>query len=115
MLAELSIIPLGKNDHIGNDIAQALTLIDASGVPYQLTPTGTCVEGDWDLVMPLIRRCHDRVREGSPLVITTITIEDEEGEYQKLSRNVSSVKEHMDQSLASTRPPITAETPPSHP
>jgi len=115
MLAELTIIPLGKGHHISRDIAPAISLIDASGLSYQLTPSGTCIEGDWDRVMPLIRQCHDRVREASPHVITMITIEDEEGEHQKLSRNVSSVQEHMAQARAKGRPPITAETPPSHP
>lgn len=115
MLVELAIIPLGKSHHISRDIAPAIALIESSGLPYQLTPSGTCIEGEWDRVMPLIRRCHDRIREASPHVITLIKIEDEEGEHQKLSRNVSSVKEQVDQGRTSSRAPITAETPPSHP
>lgn len=91
MLVELSIIPLGGNAHLTNEIAEALKLIDASGLPYQLTPAGTCIEGEWDEVIPLIRQCHNRVREMAPHVITMIKIEDDQGERDKLTRNVSAV------------------------
>jgi len=115
MLAELSIIPLGRGQHISSAIAPAISLIETSGLPYQLTPSGTCIEGEWDHVMPLIRRCHDRVRQSSPHVITMIKIEDEEGARDKLTRNVASVKEIVGEPRPGGRTPITAETPPSHP
>jgi len=47
MPAELSIIPLRSGLHISEEIAEALKLVDASGLPYQLTPSGTCIEGGW--------------------------------------------------------------------
>jgi uncharacterized protein (TIGR00106 family) len=115
MLAELTIIPLGRGQHISSAIAPAISLIETSGLPYQLTPSGTCIEGEWDRVMPLIRRCHERVRESSPHVITMIKIEDEEGDHQKLTRNVESVREIVGDPEATRRAPITAQTPPSHP
>ena len=115
MLAELAIIPIGRGQHISSAIAPAIALIETSGLPYQLTPSGTCIEGEWDRVMPLIRRCHDRVRESSPHVITMIKIEDEEGAHDKLTRNVESVREIIGESGSRGRTPITAETPPSHP
>ena len=114
MLAELTIIPLGRGQHISSAIAPAISLIE-TGLPYQLTPSGTCIEGEWDRVMPLVRRCHDRIREGSPHVITMIKTEDEEGARDKLTRNVASVKEIAGEPRAGGRAPITAETPPSHP
>jgi uncharacterized protein YqgV (UPF0045/DUF77 family) len=46
MLAELSIIPIGESTHMSDQIAVALKFVDASGLPYQLTPSGTCIEGD---------------------------------------------------------------------
>jgi len=30
------------------EIAEVLRIVDDSGLPYQLTPAGTCIEGDWD-------------------------------------------------------------------
>ncbi|HXG64366.1 MAG TPA: MTH1187 family thiamine-binding protein [Blastocatellia bacterium] len=99
MLVELSITPLGGDPHISDEIAEALKLIDASGLPYQLTPSATCIEGEWDEVMALVRQCHDRVREKSPHVITTIKIEDEEGATGKLTQNVASVEKKVGHAL----------------
>jgi uncharacterized protein (TIGR00106 family) len=103
MLVELSIVPLGTGTQISDQIAEALEVVDASGVPYQLTPAGTCIEGEWDDVMPLVRQCHERVRALSPHVFTTIRIEDEEGARDKLTRNVASVEEKVGHALK--RPP----------
>jgi uncharacterized protein (TIGR00106 family) len=94
MLIEFSIIPLGRDPHISEEIAEALRVLDEAGLPYQLTPSATCVEGEWDTVMPVIRRCHARVRELSPHVITSIKIEDD-GEDNKLLQNVTSVEEKL--------------------
>ncbi|HSF23656.1 MAG TPA: MTH1187 family thiamine-binding protein [Blastocatellia bacterium] len=92
MLVELSINPLGRGTHLSRDLAAILKLIDDSGLRYVLTPLGTCIEGDWDQVMPLIKRCHDKARELSSHVMTTVRIEDEEGATDKLHENIASVE-----------------------
>jgi uncharacterized protein (TIGR00106 family) len=92
MLVELSIIPLGRGVHLSDEIAEVLDLVDASGLPYQLTPSGTCIEGEWDEVMALVRRCHDRARALSSHVMTTIEIEDDGEARDKLICNVTSVE-----------------------
>jgi uncharacterized protein (TIGR00106 family) len=91
MLVELSLIPVGGDIHSSGALARALELVDRSGLPYQLTPSGTCIEGEWDEVMALVRQCHDSVRQTRPHVVTIIKIEDDAGEHGKLSRNVASV------------------------
>jgi uncharacterized protein (TIGR00106 family) len=102
MLVELSIIPVGTNPHMSAELAKALQLVDASGLPYQLTPSGTCIEGEWDEIMPLIRQCHERVRKSAPHVITMIKIEDDAGERHKLKRNITSVEEKVGHPLERT-------------
>ncbi len=98
MLFELSVIPTG-DVHLSGVIAEVLKRIDASGVPYQLTPCGTCLEGEWDVVAPLLHECHQIARKRSPHVITTIRIDDD-GETNKLSRNIRSVEEKAGHPLA---------------
>ena len=93
MLVELSIVPIGGDIHLSDELAEALKIIDVSGLPYQLTPTGTCIEGEWEEVMSVVRQCHTRIRERSPHVMTWIKIEDDEGETNKLNRNIVSVEE----------------------
>ena len=100
MLAELSIVPLGRGEHLASAIAEVLDVVDRSGIRYKFTPCGTCLEGDWDEVMEVVRQCHARARQGSPHVMTTLRIEDEAGENDKLTRNVTSVEEKLGRQLA---------------
>lgn len=95
MLVQISVTPLGTGTSLSDEIAEVLRLVDASSLPYLLTPSGTCVEGEWDEVMPLVRRCHERVRELSPHVVTTLRIEDQEGKRNQITENVRSVEERV--------------------
>jgi uncharacterized protein (TIGR00106 family) len=99
MLAELSVIPLGKGTSLSDELAEILKLIDASGLAYQLTPSGTCIEGDWDAVMRVARQCHDHARSVSAHVITTLTIEDEQGASDKITANVTALEERLGRKL----------------
>lgn len=99
MLVELSVIPLRGGTSASDEIAEVLRIVDDSGLPYLLTPSGTCIEGEWDEVMPLVRRCHERVRERSPHLVTTLRIEDEQGARDKLRSNVVSVEEKVGKPL----------------
>lgn len=92
MLVELSITPLGRGTHISQDLGQILKTIDESGIRYCLTPSGTCLEGEWDEVMTLVKRCHEQARTSSAHVMTTVRIEDELGEDDKLNNNIASVE-----------------------
>ncbi len=99
MLIGLNIIPLRGGEHASDELVEVLRLVDESGLAYQLTATATCIEGTWDEVMPLVKRCHERVREMSAHVVTTIKIEDEEGATNKLTSNVRSIEEKLGRKL----------------
>ena len=99
MLVDLSIIPLGGEADWTAQRAEALKLVEASGLAYQLTPSGLCIEGDWSAVMPLVQRCHERARKASRHVVTTLKIEDKEGVKDHLTRNVLLVEEKVGEML----------------
>lgn len=98
MLVELSIIPVGNDSHIADELAEVLKIIEDSGLPFELTPSSTCIEGEWADVMPVIQRCHDRMRALCPHVITSIKIEDD-GQANKLTSNIASVEERVGHAL----------------
>ena len=100
MLAELSIVPLGVGEHLSGPLAEVLNIVDRSGIRYKLTPSGTCLEGSWDEVMAVVKECHAQMRRHSRHVMTTIRIEDEEGEDNKLVRNITSIEEKLGRQLA---------------
>jgi uncharacterized protein YqgV (UPF0045/DUF77 family) len=105
MLFELSVIPLGGDIHLSHELGDVLALIDRSGLPYQLGPGSTCIEGDWDEAIALVRDCHREARRTSKHVITLVRIEDDEGQDGKLLSNVTSVEEKAG------RPLVTAVAP----
>jgi uncharacterized protein (TIGR00106 family) len=107
MLIELSINPLGRGTHLSHDLAEVLKIIDESGLKYCLTPLGTCIEGDWDEVMALVKRCHEQARTRSKHVMTTVRIEDEAGAADKLIENITSVERAVGHQL---RRPVLVQT-----
>jgi uncharacterized protein (TIGR00106 family) len=104
MLIELSIIPIGNDSHTSDEIAGALRMIEESGLPFELTPSATCVEGTWWEVMPVIQRCHEHVRARCSHVVTTIKLEDQAGATNQLKANVASVEEKVGRPLRRDRP-----------
>lgn len=107
MLVDFSIIPVGGDVHTSEQLAEALRVVDASGLPHQLTPSGTCIEGDWNQVMHLVRQCHDRVRQFSQHVVTIIKIEDDADASEKIRRNVESIEQRIGHPIDNVRVPRT--------
>lgn len=105
MLVELSIIPIGRDSHTSNELAEVLKLIDESGLHYELTPSSTCIEGSWNEVMAVVRLCHERVRARCPHVVTTLKIEDDAGAPNPLESNVTSVEEKLGRPLRKNHSP----------
>ena len=78
MMVHLSIVPVGDNPHLSKPVAKVLQVIDESGIDYRLTPMGTLLNGEWDDIMKVVKKCHDIVREEHDRVITQIKIDDKE-------------------------------------
>ncbi len=77
MLAELEIVPVGTNGaSLSALLVDVAKLVDQSGLEYRIGPMGTVVEGDWDRVMELAKRCHQAMLGRVDRVITTIRIDD---------------------------------------
>lgn len=95
MLVELTIIPIGTGTHLADQLAEIVGIVDRSGLSYQLTPSGTCIEGEWDDVMPIIRQCHDHARRKAGHIQTVISIEDEKGAKNKLRLNVEALEKKL--------------------
>jgi uncharacterized protein (TIGR00106 family) len=100
MLAEFSIIPVGKGESAGATIAEVLRLVDESGLAYKAGAMGTVVEGEWDAVMGLIKRCHDAAAGTAPRLLTHITIDFRPGKpLDRLEEKLRSVEKRLGREL----------------
>jgi len=96
---EFSIIPIGIGSSLGANIAEVLKIIDASGLPYKVNPMGTVVEGEWDEIMKLIKKCHKTVMKSGERVVTTISIDDRKGKPNRIEGKVRSIEKRIGKSL----------------
>ena len=99
MLMELSIIPLGRGRSISADVADAVKIIDGSGLDYRITAAGSIIEGTWDQLMDLAKRCHQALRGKTERVITLIKIDDYEQRTGRLTAAVKSVEDRVGKSF----------------
>jgi len=103
VIAEFTISPVGVGESLSKYVAEVIDIVDKSGLPYLLTPMGTIVEGEWDEVMGLIKRCHHRMRELAPRVATRIYIDDRPGKKGLLEYKTRSVEEKLGRPIKRAR------------
>lgn len=99
MIVEFSVVPIGRGEALAEPVARILDLVDKSGLPYQLTAMGTIVEGEWDEVLGLIRRCHEAMRGQASRVYTHITIDDRAKSTERIRGKVREVEEALGREL----------------
>lgn len=99
MLIEFTIVPVGSGSSIGDRLAEVLKIVDESGLPYKINPMGTVVEGEWDELFSLIRKCHDTVMKKEERVLTTISVDDRKGKPNRLDEKVKSVERRLGKQL----------------
>jgi len=99
MLVELSVIPIGAGSSIGDQLAEVLKIIDASGLAYKVNPMGTVIEGEWDDIMELTKKCHLTVMKTGERALTTIIIDDRKGKPNRIDEKVKSIERRIGKSL----------------
>ena len=67
-----------------------LNIIDKSGLPYQLTPMGTIIEGEWSEVMTVVTACFEAMRVDCNRIETSIKIDYRSGSGGRFRRPRSS-------------------------
>ena len=99
MLVEFSIVPLGTGASISTKIARVLKIVLESGVSYKANPMGTVLEGEWDKVMGVIKKCHEEVMKDAERVLTSIKIDDRKGKEQRIEKKLESVEQKLGMKL----------------
>lgn len=99
LLAEFSIWPMDKGVSVSPFVARAIEVVERSGLPYKVGPLGTCIEGEYDAVMAVIRQCHDVLAKDSDRVMCTIKMDWRRGRSGRIEGKVDSVEKSLGHSV----------------
>ncbi len=72
MLLELSVLPKGKSPHVSDAAAGLGRIIDSSGLYHQTKNKGTVLEGTWEQLMAVAKKCHDEVMKTNEQFVTVM-------------------------------------------
>jgi len=92
MVVSFSMFPIGKGESLSTEIAKVIKLVKESGLPYQLGPMSTTIEGEWDEIFTLLNTCRQVLRQESNRVYMTIKVDDRAGGTDQLTKKVKSVE-----------------------
>ena len=92
MLVQFSIFPVGKGEELAKSVANIIDIIDKSKLPYQTTAMSTIVEGSWEEVFGLIKKCHSAMKKEHNRVYMVIAVDDRKGAKERLKGKVNDVE-----------------------
>jgi uncharacterized protein (TIGR00106 family) len=96
VILDLCLVPLGVGVSVSKYVAECHRVLQEAGLQHQLHAYGTNIEGEWDVVMAAVKRCHERVHElGAPRITTTIKLGTRTDRDQTMSDKVRSVEEKL--------------------
>lgn len=96
VMIDLCIVPLGVGVSVSGYVAACERVIREAGLKAQLHAYGTNIEGDWDAVMAVVKRCHETIHAmGAPRITSTIKLGTRTDREQSMEDKVSSVTEKL--------------------
>jgi uncharacterized protein (TIGR00106 family) len=100
VLLEFSMSPLDKGESLSPYVARSLDIIDKSGLPYQLTPMGTILEGEWEEVMNVVAACYKRMSQDCNRISTSMRIDYRKGKSGRLKSKIQAVESQLGRTLS---------------
>ncbi len=99
VLLEFAMAPTGQGESMSAQVARILDVIDRSGVPYQLTPMGTILEGEWDDVMRVVTACFKTLQADCPRISMNCKMDYRSGGQSRLRSKIEQVERHLGRRL----------------
>jgi uncharacterized protein (TIGR00106 family) len=100
VLLEFSMSPFGKGESLSPFVARSLDIIDKSGLPYQLTPMGTIIEGEWDAVMQVVSDCFALMKTDCDRISAQIKVDYRAGDNSRMQAKIDAIEDKLGRKLA---------------
>ncbi|MCL7451951.1 MAG: MTH1187 family thiamine-binding protein [Anaerolineae bacterium] len=96
LIADVSVVPIGVGLSLSRYVAACERIFEEAGLEFQLHANGTNVEGDWDVVMAAVKRCHEELhRMGVPRISTNMRLGTRTDRAQTMADKVQSVEDKL--------------------
>ncbi len=96
VIVNLCVIPIGVGVSLSTYIVECEKILKQSGLKTALHANGTNIEGEWDLVMTAIKRCHEKLHEmGAPRISSTLHLGTRTDRLQSMEEKVRSVEDKL--------------------
>lgn len=100
VLCELTIFPTDKGESVSSYVARCIDIIDRSGLPYQLTPMGTILEGQWTEVMDVVHRCFDSLTSDCRRINVSMKIDYRAGDESRMTSKTDRIRELLGRTIS---------------
>lgn len=96
VMVDLCVVPMGVGVSVSEYVTACQREIQAADLSHQMHAYGTNIEGDWDEVFAVVKRCHEVVHEmGAPRITTSMRVGTRTDREQTISDKVQSVLEKL--------------------
>ena len=100
VLLEFAMAPHGQGESLSAQVARILDVIDQSGVPYQLTPMGTILEGEWEDVMAVVTACFKTLQADCPRIGMNLQGDYRAGPQSRLKSKIEKMERLLGRKMA---------------
>ncbi len=92
-IIDFCVIPMGVGVSVSEYIAEIQKILKKSGLNYKMHAYGTNVEGEWDEVFSVLKKCHETLhRTGVPRISTSMRIGTRTDRAQTMEDKIKSVE-----------------------
>jgi len=96
VIVDFCVIPLGVELSLSPYIAECQRILEAAGLKHELHAYGTNIEGEWEVVMDAVKRCHYRIHEmGAPRISSTLKLGTRTDRDESIESKVQSVQQQL--------------------
>ena len=96
MIADISLAPVGEGTSVSKYVAKAVAIIRDSGLKYEFHSMGTNVEGSYDEIVKLVKKCSDAIfKMGAERVLIRMYIDDRHDKLSTIDGKKQSVKNKL--------------------
>ena len=100
VLLEFAMAPRGVGESLSTHVARVIDVVDRSGLPYQLTPMGTILEGEWAEVMAVVTACFETLQQAHPRVSVSLKADWRAGPGGRLKAKTDKVEAILGRKLS---------------